>query len=198
MWLGLAAFSSDLIHIMSTPPFYAAAAVVPIVSLALVFDGLTFMVKPGILISKRTVYRTVVIFIAAGLNLPLNFLLIPRYGMMGAAWALLLGFAVQVVFTWYFSQRLYRVPYPYARIAMIIGSALAIYGAAVSIPFDSVVASIAFKAMLMPLYPVALVAVGLVTPLELARGLDQLAGRVPRIAPFVRRLRPLLRLPATN
>jgi hypothetical protein len=52
--------------------------------------------------------------------------------------------------------------------------------------------------MLMPLYPVALVAVGLVTPLELARGLDQLAGRVPRIAPFVRRLRPLLRLPATN
>ena len=193
LWLGLSAFSTDLIHIMATPAFYAAATIVPIIGFALVLDGMTFMVKVGILITKKTYFRTITIFIAAAINIGLNFLLIPRFGMVGAAWATLGGFLVQVVLTLFFSQRLYHVPFPWVKIGMITTGAVLTYLLAVSITFDSVFASIAFKTAVMPLYPLALLASGLFAPADVDRGLTLAGEKAPRVKPALEKLRPLVR-----
>lgn len=193
LWLGLSTFSEDLIHIMATPAFYAAATVVPIIGFALVLDGMTFMVKVGILITKKTYFRTITIFIAAGLNVLLNFLLIPRWGMMGAAWATLGGFLVQVVLTLYFSQRLYHVPFPWTKMAWIVGGALATYLLATAIHFDSLAASIAFKSALMPLYPLALLASGLFAPRDVERAFTLVEAKIPRAKGALDGLRPLVK-----
>ncbi len=193
LWLGLSAFSDDLIQIMATPAFYAAATVVPIIGFALVLDGMTFMVKVGILITKKTYFRTITIFIAAGLNVGLNFLLIPTYGMVGAAWATLGGFFVQVTLTLWFSQRLYHVPFPWLKIAWIVGGALVTFFLARSITFDSIAASIAFKSAIMPLYPLALLASGLFAPKDVDRGLTFAGEKAPKAKPLLEKLRPLVR-----
>jgi len=193
LWLGLSVFADDLIHMMATPDFYAAASVVPIIAFALVLDGMTFMVKIGILITKKTYYRTVTIFIAAGAAIILNWLLIPPFGIMGAAWATLLGFALQVSVTLYYSQRLFYVPFPWARIGMIIGGGLVTYFLAESITFESRVASIAFKVMFLPIYPAALLASGLFARDDIAKAITWAGGRVPKARPALERLRPLLR-----
>ncbi|MBI84187.1 MAG: hypothetical protein CMJ81_13380 [Planctomycetaceae bacterium] len=39
LWVGLSAFSENLIHIMATPPFYAAAGAVPIITFALALNA---------------------------------------------------------------------------------------------------------------------------------------------------------------
>jgi len=194
LWLGLSTFSDDLIHIMATPAFYAASGIVPIIGFALVLDGMTFMVKVGILVTKKTWVRTVTIFVAAGANILFNFLLIPTYGMVGAAWATLGGFLIQVAFTLYLSQRLYHVPFAWSTIGMIVGGALATFFLATAVHFDSVVASIAFKAVLMPLYPLALLASGLFPREDLERGLTMAGEKVPKAKPVLDRLRPLIRL----
>ena len=178
---------------MATPAFYAAATIVPIIGFALVLDGMTFMVKVGILITKKTYFRTITIFIAAAINIGLNFLLIPRFGMVGAAWATLGGFLVQVVLTLFFSQRLYHVPFPWVKIGTITTGAVLTYLLAVSITFDSVFASIAFKTAVMPLYPLALLASGLFAPADVDRGLTLAGEKAPRVKPALEKLRPLVR-----
>ncbi len=193
LWVGLSAFSNDLIHIMATPAFYAAATVVPIIGFALVLDGMTFMVKVGILITKKTYFRTITIFIAATVNIGLNYLFIPTYGMVGAAWATLGGFLVQVILTLLFSQRLYHVPFPWMKIAWIMGGALVTFFIATSVQFDSIAASMAFKSAVMPLYPLALLASGLFAPKDVDSGLTFAGEKLPKARPVLEKLRPLVK-----
>lgn len=192
LWLGLSAFSGDLIRLMATPAFYPAASVVPIIGFGLVLEGFNHMVKPGILITKKTYFRTITIFVAALVNVALLFWLIKPFGMVGAAWANVGGFLVQVFLTLYFSQRLYYVPFQYGRLLGVTAAAVLLYAACVSVHFDSVVASIAFKSTLILLYPLALLLVGVFERRDVASGLDWLGTQVPTLAPALQKLRPRL------
>lgn len=192
LWLGLATFAPELIRVMATPAFYAAAGLIPIISFALVFDGLGFMFNIGALFSKKTILRTISVTLAAVVNLALNFLLIPRYGMMGAAWATFCGFLVQMSATLLLSLRVYHVPYRYGRLAAMLFSALGIYAVSTFIHTDSIAVSIGLKIPLVLLFPVALVAAGLFDPNDLASGLRWVETRVPRAGVAVRYVRPLL------
>ena len=53
----------------------------------------------------------------------LNFVLIPRFGIVGAAWANGAGYAVQAALGFVFSQRFYPIAYDWPRIAKICGAA---------------------------------------------------------------------------
>ena len=61
------------------------------------------------------------IVVAAGAtNIGLNFLLIPPFGMMGAAFSTLLGYVVAVAITYAFSQHYYRIQYQARRIGKVL------------------------------------------------------------------------------
>lgn len=192
LWLGLAVFAPELLRIMATPQFYSAATLIPIVSFALVLDGMGWMFNIGALFSKKTLLRTASVALGAAVNLTLNFLLIPRYGMMGAALSTFFGFATQMSTTLILSLRVYHVPYPYARMAAMVGAALAVYGASTMVDTHSLLAAIAIKAPLILLFPIALLSAGLVDPKDLAAVLATVERRVPQAAVVVRALRPLL------
>ena len=130
--------------------------------------------------------------LGAAVNLSLNFILIPRYGMAGAAWSTFLGFATQMSTTLILSLRVYHVPYPYWRMAAMVGTALAVYGASVMVDTHSLAAAIAIKAPLMLLFPVALLSAGLFDPKDLAALLTTVERRVPRAAFAIKYLRPLV------
>lgn len=192
LWLGLAVFAPELLRIMATPQFYPAATLIPVISFALVFDGMGFMFNIGALFSKKTILRTVSVTTAAAVNVGLNFVLIPRYGMMGAAWATFIGFLVQMSTTLFLSLKVYHVPYRYDRLLAMVAAALAIYGASTLIETHSVLTSIALKVPLILLFPVALVTAGLFEPRDLAAALAMVERRAPWSAGAVRFLRPLL------
>jgi len=164
-----------------------------LISLSGLFDGLTYFVNVGVLFSKRSIWRMVSVLTAAVVNIALNFLLIPTYGMMGAAWATMIAFAVQAAVTMTVSLRLYHVPYQYRRIAQLIVVAAAIYAASVAVSFHTLVTSIAFKAALLLTYPLLLAVSGFFDATEVAQArawLNRFAnsGRFPVFA------RPLLLL----
>ncbi|HEY8517989.1 MAG TPA: oligosaccharide flippase family protein [Candidatus Binatia bacterium] len=192
LWLNLAVFAPELLRIMATPAFYPAAAVIPIISFALVFDGMGFMFNIGALFSKKTILRTISVTTAAVVNVTLNFILIPRYGMMGAAWATFIGFLVQMSTTLLLSLRVYHVPYRYGRMLIMLSAALGIYAASTFVETSSVAASIALKIPLILLYPAALLASGLFDPKDVASALMWVERRVPQAAVAVRYVRPLL------
>ena len=72
-----------------SPEFRAAAPVIPAVACAYLFHGIFLLTSVGIGVSKRARYYPMITAVVAAVNVGANFLLIPRFGMMGAAWATL-------------------------------------------------------------------------------------------------------------
>jgi O-antigen/teichoic acid export membrane protein len=161
LWCGLAisVVAKDVVHAVSNPAYLDAHRVVPVVVLAYVFWGASLVFDGGIYISKQTAYKPILLGAAAALSVTLNVLLIPRMGMMGAAWAVLVSYAFFAALTWAVAQRLYPIPYEFDRVARLVVVAVGLYALSTLIAGPGaarVVARIAVAACL----PLALGAVG--------------------------------------
>ena len=134
MTAGLSAIAADLLTVVTHGQYTSAAGVVAWTSLGVFFQGVYLMTSIGLNITRRTQYYPVATAIAASLNVGLNFLLIPRYGIMGAAYANGLAYAAQAAIAYHFSQRFYPVRYETGRLARVVASAIAAWGAGAAIP----------------------------------------------------------------
>ena len=76
-----------------------------------VFDAMSSIVGYGIYFEKKSFYSLLAVSAGAVLNLGLNFILIPRYGISAAALTTLLGYALNYFLTLYFSEKLYPCEY---------------------------------------------------------------------------------------
>lgn len=116
----------DLLLIIGKPTYLSAADIAPIICVAYVFSGIRNHLNTGILITKTTGALAKINAANAALNILLNFLLIPKYGMYGAAWATLICMTFQTVVTGYFGNRLYHIAWEYKRMLwLLLSGALA-------------------------------------------------------------------------
>jgi len=77
---------------------------------------------------KFTRYVPVSSFTGGGINILGNFLLIPHYGMMGAAWATAASYFVMFVIAHVLGKKAYSVPYKYTRIGTTLAIGAALFG----------------------------------------------------------------------
>lgn len=117
---GIGLFARELLAVFTTAAYLAAAPVIPIVVFALVIYATTVRFCVGIGIRKKTHYHLWGGFVATGANFSLNWLLIPRFGISGAAWATLLSHALYGAYVMVISQRLYPVNYGLKRFALLL------------------------------------------------------------------------------
>ncbi|MFQ6675143.1 MAG: lipopolysaccharide biosynthesis protein [Fidelibacterota bacterium] len=131
VWILISNFIHELIRIriagisLIGPPFYGAEAVVPVILMAYVFQGVYLNFLPGIYFEKKTHMIALISGTGALVNVVLNFLLIPPYGMMGAAAATLAAYIVMAVGAFVVSRRLFTVPYEWSRVIRTTVSFLA-------------------------------------------------------------------------
>ena len=147
--LFLALLGRDAIHTMATQTFWPADRVVPVVVLAYVIYGLFLWTHLGILVANRTGYLGAVSLVAALSNIAFNWLLIPRWGMMGAAWATVLSFAVRFVGAYVASQRLMPIPYDWARALKMASAAMLVYILSHWISVDGLLTSVMVNVLLL-------------------------------------------------
>lgn len=105
---------------------HAHLVVLP-VALAYAFNGVQYCLAPGVHLAGKTHYLPFLSAAAALVNLGLNFTLIPRYGMVGAAWSTTLAFITLALAMGVLAQRSYPVPYEYGRLAKILAAATLAY-----------------------------------------------------------------------
>jgi O-antigen/teichoic acid export membrane protein len=98
------------------------------------FYGIYLLTSIGLNITSRTRYYPVSTTIAAAVNIALNFLLVPSYGLIGAAWATGAAYAIQSGIAYHFSQRFYPIRYERGRIVRAVGAALLGYLVAAALP----------------------------------------------------------------
>jgi len=116
---GLAALAPDVVALFTAAAFHDGAKVTPWIALAVMFQGLYIVGSIGLVITKRTMRYPIATGIAAAVSLLSNWLLVPRYGMMGAAYASVLAYATLAGVTSVFSWREYPIPYEWMRLLRI-------------------------------------------------------------------------------
>lgn len=109
--LGLSLFAYDAIRIIATERYLPAATPVGYLSMGFIFSGMAFIAGLGPALVKKTTAIGVSVTASAGFNVLMNFLLIPPLGKDGAAISTMLTWAFYVAILFYFSQRLYPIPY---------------------------------------------------------------------------------------
>ena len=117
----------------------------------------------GIGRARRTQYNWIVSGVAAALNIALNFALIPRYGMMGAAVSTAAAYVALFVGMTINSQHVYPVPYQWRRVLTLSSVAIALT------VVGYVSGSLALAIVLCLVYPLLLLPLGFYLPAERAR-----------------------------
>jgi O-antigen/teichoic acid export membrane protein len=127
----LCLFIRDFLSVMSDPAFLPAYRFVPLVIAAQVIFIWAAYWNTGIYISGKTRVMASGAVVLVVTTLILNYLLIPRFGIYGAAWATIAAYTVRFLWIYHFAQRFYPVRYEWTEMVKLYG----ILGAAVGLNF---------------------------------------------------------------
>jgi O-antigen/teichoic acid export membrane protein len=158
--LTVAVLGRELLVLMTArPEYHAAVPVIPVVALAYVLHGVFLLTSVGIGIRKEARYYPMVTAAAAATNVAANFALIPAFGILGAAWATVLSYAVMAGVGFAVSRRLYPLPLEWPRLIAVAGVAGLVYAASLLAP-QALGPALAVKSALLLAYPALLAATG--------------------------------------
>lgn len=132
MAAGVSAMARDVVRLMTTPEFFDAAHVVPLVAIGVLLQGVYLLTSIGLNITKNTKSYPVATGIAAATSVAANVLLVPRFGIVGAAGANALAYGALAGASYVLSQRVYPIAYEWGRLAKVALAALAAYAVAMA------------------------------------------------------------------
>jgi O-antigen/teichoic acid export membrane protein len=185
---GLCALAPAVVSLFTTAAFHAAAQVTPWIALGVMFQGLYLVGSIGLVITKRTTRYPISTGIAAVASLAANIVLIPKYGMLGAAWANVIAYATLAAVTSAFSWQVYPIPYEWSRLARIAAAGALSYLAAewvVPVSVAPLPSLFLRAAVVVPTYLAALYVMRFFHPRELKMLIDlrqRLLARSPAAA----------------
>lgn len=102
--------------------------IVPLLLLGNLLLGMYYNLAVWFKLTDNTKYGTWISLFGAGINVVLNFILIPKIGYMGCAWAFMISCMAMTVLCYYLGNKFFPVPYNLKSILGYIGgSAVLIY-----------------------------------------------------------------------
>jgi O-antigen/teichoic acid export membrane protein len=107
--------------------YWEGLTVVPVLLMANVFLGAYYNLSVWYKLTDKTALGARVSFIGAAITLILNWLLIPKFGYVGAAWATLICYFSMAAISYFLGQKHYPVPYPMRKIISYLALAMSVY-----------------------------------------------------------------------
>ncbi|MDR3111534.1 MAG: lipopolysaccharide biosynthesis protein [Planctomycetaceae bacterium] len=117
--LGICTFSTELILAICDNSYRRAIDLVPLFGVMSCLTQLSLQAENTFYITRKTYYKIVNNTAALPLVLLLMYILVPRYGIMGAAIALTITKFFSTVVTYVITLRLFRVKYPLTRFMLL-------------------------------------------------------------------------------
>jgi len=127
LWVVLALFIDNIAAFEFLPgrsligkEYLSGVHIVPIILLGYLFFGMYVNFQAGLYIEEKTKYFPLVTGIGAAANVIVNFLLIPVWGIYGAAVATLVSYFVMAAGLFIVAQRFYKINYEYSKIIKVL------------------------------------------------------------------------------
>jgi O-antigen/teichoic acid export membrane protein len=114
-------FSEEAVRLLTGPSFYAAAPVISILSL---YYGFQFFGKINgiqLIYKKKTLLTSMLTMMDIGISVTISIPFIIKFGVIGAAWATLLGSLVTGTVSFFLSQHYYRIQWETKKLISIFG-----------------------------------------------------------------------------
>ena len=108
-----------VIHVLLNEDFWSVGPTTFVLTLSVALYNLYFIFWIGANVAKKNRLIPVITLVASGVNIGLNFLLVPDYGMWAAAWTTTIGFGILAVLVYFISNRYYPIPYEWRRLITI-------------------------------------------------------------------------------
>lgn len=126
LFLFVGIFSNNIVSLFLGSQFAGAGLIAPLMILAVTMSNL-YIFAPGIHIAKKTKIITAINIIVTLISICLNFMLIPRFGLEGAAVANVIRAGIFCFLFFYISFKFYPLHYEWGRISIGLVAALFIY-----------------------------------------------------------------------
>lgn len=185
--LALGLFAREILLVFTTPVYAVAAPYVGPLAYVVIANGASVAVGVGSYLTRRAGTLGWSLGAGAALNVALNLLLIPQFGVWGAVWATVLGYMATPVVLYVMSQRAYPIPFELAKVLAAVGLQAALLFGGSALSTGSPWLDVAMKLLLLLMYPAGLLLLGVLEPHEAKAVLD--LARRPRaaLAAIVRR-----------
>jgi O-antigen/teichoic acid export membrane protein len=99
--------------------YWGGVYIVPVILFSYLIYGIYINLMAGIYIEKKTKYLPYITGLGALINISGNFLLIPTFGMHGAAAATLFSYLAMTLYIYYISQKFYPVKYELNKVILL-------------------------------------------------------------------------------
>ncbi|MDP3034271.1 MAG: polysaccharide biosynthesis C-terminal domain-containing protein [Methanobacteriaceae archaeon] len=121
--VGISLLSKPLLMVLTTPEIATNGYLVtPFVAISALFSGLYGIYVLVIILEKKTKVIGIVWIIAAILNILFNILLIPYFGIIGAAFVTLIAYVTTFVIIFYYSSKYVHIDFNFGLIKIILSS----------------------------------------------------------------------------
>lgn len=147
--------------------YWPAAGIIPIIALMIFFGMMKDTAVLGMNIKKKTKTISIIMLIAAIINLIANLILIPYWHAYGAAAATLFSQIILFILTFTYSQKFYSIPYEIGKIIKMISSALILYLISINLPLFSIPVNIIIKLLLIVAFPFILLLLNFYEDIEI-------------------------------
>lgn len=154
--LGMVALAESLVTLMTPAEFHAAVTVVPLLALGMAIQTTMNFVGTSVEVSKRTHLYPLATAVGAVIAVGGQFILIPRFGIIGAAVAVGLGQLVLALTLGALAQRAYAIPYEWLRLGKLVAVAVALYALMVTVAPGAGIGVLLVRLGLMAVFPIGL------------------------------------------
>ncbi|MEO7426452.1 MAG: oligosaccharide flippase family protein [Fibrobacteria bacterium] len=192
----LGILSTSVLRILTVPAYYPAAPIIQIVAAGVCVYSLHSFFLVAALVKNKTWHLPISYFVAAMTAVVLNYVLLPRFGYIAAAWVMCLSYLFFTTTLYFSLNRFYPIPYEFKRMGVLflVGVATMLSGNALTLA--SVYLDTGKQILLVCVLP----AFVLLTPFlkreeaeEVAKGLGRF---LPRAALWYRKVRKIMPDPA--
>lgn len=119
--LGIALVSAPLCEILIGPQMRdEAARIAPFIALGSLILGMSDYFSDAFILTKKIIYRTILMIIPTVFNIGLNIILLPKIGLNGAIFATICANIIGLVAIAFFGRKYLKLPIPYIEIGKII------------------------------------------------------------------------------
>ena len=117
----------DLLKLLITKEYRVGLNVVAILLIANMFLGIFYNLSIWYKLTDKTKLGALVSIIGAGITILLNFILVPIFGYVGAAWATLICYLSVMVISYFLGQKHYPINYNLKKFGLYFFAALLLY-----------------------------------------------------------------------
>lgn len=125
--LAISLFRFELLSFLSAEAYEASAKVIPLLVCSGILYGTYYVFGSGLLIKGKTIFFPFITLSAAALNILLNIILIPSYGIVGAGVATVCTNCLMSLAILFLSNRYYPICYDFGKIFLVGGIGVVAY-----------------------------------------------------------------------